>query len=530
MKFIFAILMLFSFSFLFIDNVYAELDYSDLQIDSKSTLLFEGKDTNIIVVTIDLTNNGNESFGSSWIGNNFYLVSSNTYFDSISYLGDDYPIGDKACPDNPEIPAKVTRELTFCYEVSKNFPNSSYSIELLSADRDWCEEYGGNQYFSDQCQSITKSIKSPTKTDYDEYKKKFILKNTDIKIDFNSIELIEQPGFNILKIDFDVTNISSDEIDYYTSNVFATANEISYTSERYDLTNLGYGEEECQSYGIEINPKLTKSYSYCFEVPQGNNIFDLSIREGNFDSCDGGYSDCTEYILNISNPKFVALDAPKSSVSEPDYVRTNQISIVPNSSVPGCQEEYNCYSPWHVVAKNGETITWYNDDSAAHTVTSGYSDFFYDDAGIDDVFDSGLMMSGESFSYTLDVSAPTTYEYFCLVHPWMDGSIKVEYTKPTPTTTQPTSSISNEPTFVDKSKDPQTYVDRYNNEPEYKKWFDDNYSQYSSIEEAVGLTLTEKIPSWVKNIFGWYAQDQVSEDELLNAIKYLINQKILIVD
>ena len=41
--------------------------------------------------------------------------------------------------------------------------------------------------------------------------------------------------------------------------------------------------------------------------------------------------------------------------------------------------------------------------------------------------------------------------------------------------------------FVDETKDLQSYVDRYNNEESYKKWFDDNYSQYSSIYEAVGL-------------------------------------------
>jgi len=34
----------------------------------------------------------------------------------------------------------------------------------------------------------------------------------------------------------------------------------------------------------------------------------------------------------------------------------------------------------------------------------------------------------------------------------------------------------------------------------------------------------------VKNIFGWYSQDLVSEDELLDAIKYLINEGILVVD
>jgi len=83
--------------------------------------------------------------------------------------------------------------------------------------------------------------------------------------------------------------------------------------------------------------------------------------------------------------------------------------------------------------------------------------------------------------------------------------------------------------FVDKTKDPQHYVDRYNNEPSYKKWFDDNFPQYDSIEQAVGLELTQKIPNWIKNIFGLYAQDQISEDELLNAIKYLIDEGIMVV-
>ena len=41
--------------------------------------------------------------------------------------------------------------------------------------------------------------------------------------------------------------------------------------------------------------------------------------------------------------------------------------------------------------------------------------------------------------------------------------------------------------FVDATKDPQSYVDRYNDESTYKEWFDENYSQYSSIYEAVGL-------------------------------------------
>ena len=41
--------------------------------------------------------------------------------------------------------------------------------------------------------------------------------------------------------------------------------------------------------------------------------------------------------------------------------------------------------------------------------------------------------------------------------------------------------------FVDTSKDPQHYLDRYNNEPSYKQWFDENYPKYSSIYEAIGI-------------------------------------------
>lgn len=84
--------------------------------------------------------------------------------------------------------------------------------------------------------------------------------------------------------------------------------------------------------------------------------------------------------------------------------------------------------------------------------------------------------------------------------------------------------------FVDKSKDPQHYIDRYNSEPSYKKWFHESYPQYDSIEQAVGLELTQKIPEWVKNIFLFYGQDKISEDELLNAIKYLIDEGILVVN
>lgn len=36
-----------------------------------------------------------------------------------------------------------------------------------------------------------------------------------------------------------------------------------------------------------------------------------------------------------------------------------------------------------------------------------------------------------------------------------------------------------------------------------------------------------KIPEWVRSIFAWYSEDKISEDELINAIKFLIETNII---
>ena len=36
-----------------------------------------------------------------------------------------------------------------------------------------------------------------------------------------------------------------------------------------------------------------------------------------------------------------------------------------------------------------------------------------------------------------------------------------------------------------------------------------------------------KLPEWVRNIFIWYAEDRISEDELLGAIQFLVQQGII---
>ncbi len=100
---------------------------------------------------------------------------------------------------------------------------------------------------------------------------------------------------------------------------------------------------------------------------------------------------------------------------------TATVSLPVGSSVPGCEETNECYIPYEVTIDVGGEITWTNDDTAAHTVTSGTPA-----DGPDGLFDSSLFMAGSSFSVKFDDFEPGEYQYFCMVHPWMEGIVVVQ--------------------------------------------------------------------------------------------------------
>lgn len=87
-------------------------------------------------------------------------------------------------------------------------------------------------------------------------------------------------------------------------------------------------------------------------------------------------------------------------------------------SRPGCEETDSCYLPFAYEAAVGEPVTWTNEDSAFHSVTSGT----YDNPL--KAFDSGYMNPYDSYTLSFDVSG--TYQYYCTLHPWMQGSVIVK--------------------------------------------------------------------------------------------------------
>ena len=87
------------------------------------------------------------------------------------------------------------------------------------------------------------------------------------------------------------------------------------------------------------------------------------------------------------------------------------------------------YLPRQITIHTNDTITWKNDDTEAHTVTSGVSagieSLMNNKRGIPNgIFDSGAFKPGQSWKHTF--TNPGTYTYFCTIHPWMEGVVLVQ--------------------------------------------------------------------------------------------------------
>ena len=97
---------------------------------------------------------------------------------------------------------------------------------------------------------------------------------------------------------------------------------------------------------------------------------------------------------------------------------TVHVELPVGTSVPGCEETNSCFTPADISINVGDTVHWMNIDTVAHTVTGGSPA-----NGPSGVFDSSLLMADTAFAFIFDEAG--SYDYFCMVHPWMTGSVSV---------------------------------------------------------------------------------------------------------
>ena len=150
---------------------------------------------------------------------------------------------------------------------------------------------------------------------------------------------------------------------------------------------------------------------------------------------------------------------------------------------------------FEVSADIGSEIIWTNHTSESINITSGSPR-----NGPDGLFEVLLLNPGESFSYkygedSIEREPFTNKEWYSETHRNISGVVIIQI---------------GEHSHADggHGDDMKASTAIANND----------------IEEI------EKIPEWVKNIFTWFSLDQISEDEVLNSIKFLVNQGIIDLD
>ena len=147
-------------------------------------------------------------------------------------------------------------------------------------------------------------------------------------------------------------------------------------------------------------------------------IYGEGYKSGGHDMSSMGHSEDSKEHEAMMAAEKAAADKAAAAAAAAKAPMAVTVEPVAGSGAPGC-ETTECYTPSTATISAGGTVTFTNTDTAPHTSTSGSAA-----NGPDGVFDTSLIMMNASFDVTLADAG--TYTYFCMVHPWMEGTIIVE--------------------------------------------------------------------------------------------------------
>ena len=245
-------------------------------------------------------------------------------------------------------------------------------------------------------------------------------------------------GFVGLTITSDIIEDVGEKIALYNSGKLEAADAVEaihLTAEPQNVDPEFINAVEEHTYQLELDDiSLNKAFEGITEVYDGfvgltitsELIEDVGTQLAVYDSGRVSMEFTLEEIKEIIEK--VERAAQKSysegGIPEMKELPPNTVDIPAGTGVPGCEVDDWCYMPSSLTAHVGDTITWINSDTLPHTVTSGNADA--DAVGLDvpNGFDSGFMSADDRFEHTFDVAG--LYDYYCQLHPWMQGSVTVE--------------------------------------------------------------------------------------------------------
>ncbi|MGD2106433.1 MAG: plastocyanin/azurin family copper-binding protein [Nitrosopumilaceae archaeon] len=202
-----------------------------------------------------------------------------------------------------------------------------------------------------------------------------------------------------------------------------------------------------------------------------------------------------------------------SSFMIPAYATDFEVKIPQGAHNRLCATFHNCYSPEEIQIQTGDSISWPNEDSEQHTVTSGVP------GKNDRYFDSDLYNPGQSWTFTFN--EPGVFNYYCAIHPWMVGKVTVTGEPKTSNVSIPPWIKTNAGWWANDQITDSDFVGGI------QFLIEEGLITIPETVKTSKLPEDQKIPSWIKTNAGWWAQDQISDDDFVKGIQYLIEQGII---
>lgn len=145
----------------------------------------------------------------------------------------------------------------------------------------------------------------------------------------------------------------------------------------------------------------------------------ISIRKNYIEGFKGGLSGAAQLLTLMLILTMSIAGCSSSTTDSGDITNDDNNTGDPGAATSSVTMEGISFIPGDLTVEVGSTVTWTNDSSIIHTVTSGT------EGTHNDIFDSGDMGPNDEFSYTFNEVG--TFPYFCIPHvnQGMAGTITV---------------------------------------------------------------------------------------------------------
>ena len=191
-----------------------------------------------------------------------------------------------------------------------------------------------------------------------------------------------------------------------------------YKSGGHDMSSMGHSEDSKEHEAMMAAEKAAEEQAAHEKMMADKAAADKAAAEKAAADKAAAEKAAAAAAAKAAADKAAAEKAAAAAAAAAKAPMSVTVEPVAGSGAPGC-ETTECYTPSTATISAGGTVTFTNTDTAPHTSTSGSAA-----NGPDGVFDTSLIMMNASFDVTLADAG--TYTYFCMVHPWMEGTIIVE--------------------------------------------------------------------------------------------------------